>query len=84
MRPRLLDAATHGSGHRAPTGWLLVILILLALLYVGWRTGSLGKVRRSFGALRLRSELRGIRIRPIALVPTVVLLTVIVLLVLSR
>jgi hypothetical protein len=79
-----LFAATHGSGHQAPTGWLLVILIVLGLLYLGWRTGRLGKLRSAAGGLRLRGELKGIRISPLALVPTALLLIAIALLLITR
>ena len=79
---KLLIAAR--GGHQTPTGWFLAILIVLALLYVGWRTGRLGKLRSGFAGLRLRSELKGIRIRPIALVPTALLVIVIILLVVNH
>ena len=84
MRLRVLVVASHLSGHETPTGWLLVLLVLLALLYLGWRTGRLGKLRSLLGGLKLRSDLKGVRIRPIALVPTVLLVIVVVLLAISH
>ncbi len=81
---RVLVAAAHAGGHQTPTGWLLAFLILLAVLYVAWRSGHLGRLRGAAGSLRLRGELRGVRIRPTALVPTALLLIVIAVLVITR
>ncbi len=84
MRVQTLFAVTHASGHRAPTGWLLVLPIVVAVVYAGWRTGRLRKLRIAGRGLRLRNELRGIHISPLALVPTALLLIVIVVLVITR
>lgn len=72
------------SHHTAPTGWFLALLILLALIYIAWRTGRLRNVRSSIGRLRLRGELRGVRIRPMALLPLALLLIVIAVLVINH
>jgi cytochrome oxidase Cu insertion factor (SCO1/SenC/PrrC family)/thiol-disulfide isomerase/thioredoxin len=72
------------SGHQTPTAWFLVLVILLALLYVGWRTGRLGKLRSGLGVMRLRNELRGVRVRPVALLPTALLVVVVVALLLNQ
>ncbi len=84
MRLQTLFAATHALGHRAPTGWPLVLPIAVAVLYFAWRTKRLGKLRTAARGLMLRNELRGIRISPLALVPTALLLIVIVVLVITR
>jgi cytochrome c biogenesis protein CcmG/thiol:disulfide interchange protein DsbE len=70
--------------HHTPTGWFLAILIALALLYVAWRMGRLGKLRSLTGVLRLRGELKGVRVRPVALLPTALLLVVVVALLLNH
>jgi cytochrome oxidase Cu insertion factor (SCO1/SenC/PrrC family)/thiol-disulfide isomerase/thioredoxin len=84
-------AATSGSRkptptnhHKAPVGWFLALIIVLALLYLLWRMGHLGKLRSVTGVLRLRGELRGIRVRPVALLPTVLLLVVVVALLINH
>jgi hypothetical protein len=84
VRLQALLAATHASGHRAPTGWWLAVPIAVALLYAGWRTGRLAKLHTAARGIRLRNELRGVRISPLALVPTALLLIVIVVLVIAR
>ena len=84
MRLGALFAATHASGHRAPTGWLVVLPIVVAVLYAGSRTGRLAKLRTAARGIRLRNELRGMRVSPFALVPTALLLIVIVVLVIAR
>lgn len=84
-------AATSGSQktaptshHHTPTGWFLAILIALALLYVAWRMGRLAKLRSLAGVLRLRGELKGVRVRPVALLPTALLLVVVVALLINH
>jgi hypothetical protein len=84
VRLQAILAAAQDSDHRAPTGWLLAVGIVVALLYFAWRTKRLGKLRSAVAGLRLRSELRGIRISPLALVPTALLLVVIAILLISR
>lgn len=74
-------AAKH---HGAPTGWFLVMLIVIAILYVGWRAGRFGKLRGVVGGLRLRGRLKGVRLRPIALLPTALLLIVVAALVVNH
>jgi len=66
------------------TVWFLTLLIVLALLYIGWRTGQLRKLRGALGGMRMRSELRGVRVGPFALLPTALLLIVIAILLISR
>lgn len=77
--------AITASHHRLPTGGLLVVLVLLALLYLGWRTGRLGGLRRYLHARRAGGGglwPEGVRIGPLALLPTALLLIVVLLLVL--
>jgi ABC-type branched-subunit amino acid transport system permease subunit len=81
---RLQAALAAAAGHQTPTGWFLALLIVLAVLYVALRTGRLGKLRTAVRDLRLRSEFRGIRIRPVALVPTVLLVIVVALLLIAH
>jgi len=87
----LTPAATSGNQKTTPTNphktaaaLFLALLIVLALLYVGWRTGRLGKLRSAVGVMRLRGELRGVRVRPIALLPTALLLVVVVALLINH
>ncbi|MGH7211365.1 MAG: hypothetical protein ACREF1_07890 [Acetobacteraceae bacterium] len=77
-QPMILPAVVEH--HRTPTGPLLVVVIVLALLYVAWRTGRLRRLRGLSGAARLRSELTGLRIRPLAFLPLTVLVIVAALL----
>jgi cytochrome oxidase Cu insertion factor (SCO1/SenC/PrrC family)/thiol-disulfide isomerase/thioredoxin len=78
---RSTKPVTH---HKNPTGWFLAALILLALLYVGWRSGAIRKLLAAVGRARLRGELKGVRIRPIALLPTLLLLIIVVALVINH
>jgi cytochrome oxidase Cu insertion factor (SCO1/SenC/PrrC family)/thiol-disulfide isomerase/thioredoxin len=70
--------------HKTPTGWFLALLILLLLVYIGWRSGRLRKLRGVVGEMRLLGEMRGVRIRPVALLPTALLVVVVVALVISQ
>lgn len=73
--------------HQTPSGFLLAAVVLLLLLYIGWRSGRLRSVRNAVRALRLghrNRALEGIRLRPAALLPTVLLAIVIVLLLLTQ
>jgi cytochrome c biogenesis protein CcmG/thiol:disulfide interchange protein DsbE len=70
--------------HKTPTGWFLALIIFLAVLYVGWRTGRLGKVRGAVRVRLLRNELRDVRIRPVALLPSLLLVVVLVALLLNQ
>jgi hypothetical protein len=69
--------------HRAPALWFVAVLVLIGLLYWGWRTGRLGRLRSAARVARLRSELAGVRLRPVALVPTALLVIVVVVLVIT-
>jgi hypothetical protein len=75
-----LAAAASTTHHRGATGWFLALLIVVGMLYVAWRSGALGRWWAGAGRMRLRGELKGIRIRPAALIPSLVLLIVVVLL----
>ena len=84
----LLASAGH-IRHSTPTGWFLLVLVLLALLYFLWRSGRLRTLfagvgeRRTAGARR-RLLPDGVQIRPIALLPMALLLIVVVVLVISH
>ena len=84
VAPSTLAAVAAAIHHTAPTGWFLAFVVLLALLYVAWRTGRLRHLRSSAAAWRLRGEFRGLRVRPAALLPTVVLVIVVVVLLLDH
>ena len=77
-------SARAGKRHQTPTGWFLALLVVLALLYVAFRTGRLKKLWRAVGRQRMRGELRGLRIRPIALLPMVLLMIVVIALVINH
>ena len=65
------------TGHGHPDAVLIVIAAVLLLAYIGWRRGiRLPKLRRG--------SLRGVRVKPIALLPTALLAIVVVALVLNR
>jgi hypothetical protein len=81
---RALAALTTSNHHKTPTGWLLVLVIALALLYLAVRTGRLGKLRGLVRGLRARGELRGVRVGPAALVPTALLLIVVAVLLITH
>jgi cytochrome oxidase Cu insertion factor (SCO1/SenC/PrrC family)/thiol-disulfide isomerase/thioredoxin len=78
------EKSTPSNHHQTPTGWLLALLILLLLVYVGWRSGRLRKLRGAVGAMKLRREHRGVKVRPVALLPTALLVVVVVALVISQ
>ena len=81
---RFEAATAQAGGHHTPTGWYLVVLIVIGLLYVAWRAGRLGKLRGVGGRMGLRRELKGVRISPIALVPTLLLAIVVVVLLIDH
>jgi heme A synthase len=70
--------------HRAPGGVLLLVLIVLAILYVAWRTGRLRGLWSLARARSLRSEVRDHRISPLALLPLAVLVIVVVILLIAH
>jgi len=79
----LAEAALHPH-HRAPGGFLLLVLIVLAILYVGWRTGRLRGLWSLTRARGLRNELRDHQISPLALLPLAVLVIVVVILLVAH
>ncbi len=79
-----LVAAAPSIHHRGATGWFLALLIVVGLLYLAWRSGALGRWWAHAGRMRLRGELKGIRIRPVTLLPSLVLLIVVVLLLIEH
>jgi hypothetical protein len=84
----LLASAGH-TRHSTPTGWLLVVLVLLVLLYFLWRTGQLRTLFTALGArtaagARRRLLPEGVQLRPIALLPMALLLIVVAVLVISH
>ncbi|HEX3616144.1 MAG TPA: redoxin domain-containing protein [Solirubrobacteraceae bacterium] len=76
--------STPASHHRTRSAWFVLLVILLVLLYVGWRRGRLGKLRAATRVMRLRNELRGVRVRLVTLLPTVLLAIVVVALLLNQ
>lgn len=78
---RLPATAAH---HTTPSGVFLVVVIVLVLLYVGWRTGRLRRLRTLAVFTRARHDLGGVRIRPLSFVPLAVLLIVIAVIVLAH
>jgi len=79
-----VTTVTAAATHYAQTAVFVAVVILLALLYVGWRTGRLGKLRGAAARLRLRNEMKDVRIRPVTLLPLALLLIVIVLVLISQ
>jgi len=77
MSRSLIAIATTGGGHQTPSGWFLVLLIAVVLLYIAMRSGRLRRAWNAVGAWKLRGGLRGVRVSPLALLPTLLLLIVI-------
>lgn len=78
----LLSAALRH--HQIPSGPVLAVLIVIAILYVGWRTGRLGRLRAGARASRLISDLRGQRLSPFSFVPLALLVIVVVVLLIAH
>ncbi|HWF55311.1 MAG TPA: hypothetical protein VG223_11810 [Solirubrobacteraceae bacterium] len=84
----LLASVGH-TRHSTPTGWFLLVLVLLVLLYFLWRSGRLRTLFAALGARRMAGTRRGllpagVQIRPIALLPMALLLIVVAVLVISH
>jgi small-conductance mechanosensitive channel len=80
----MLAQAALNPHHRAPGGVLLAVLILLAILYVAWRTGRLRGLWSLARSRSLRNELRDHRISPLSLLPLAVLVIVLVVLLIAH
>lgn len=70
--------------HQTPGLGLILVLIVLGLLYVAWRTRRLGRLRTLFGVARMRRELHDERISPVSFLPLAVLVIVVVVLLIAR
>ncbi len=71
--------------HAAPSGWFLVLLVVLGLLYVAWRSGRLRNIRWPFAGGAAREWWwTGVRLRPAAFVPSILLLIALAVLALTR
>lgn len=80
----MLRSAALLRHHHLPNGVLLAVLIMIAILYVGWRTGRLRNLRPGRRLRLLRGDLREQRISPFSLVPLAVLVIVIVVLLVAH
>lgn len=78
----LFSAVLHH--HHSPSGPELAVLIVIAILYVGWRTGRLGRLRAGARASRLRGDLREQRLSPFSFVPLALLVIVVVVLLIAH
>lgn len=78
----ILAALAHHHG--GPDGWVLGALIVLAILYAGWRRGRARNEPGVNRLERLRADLRDLRIGPLTLLPLVLLVIAIVVLLLAR
>jgi hypothetical protein len=77
--------AALAQHHRGPSGWVLGALIVLAILYFGWRRGRGRSSQNLSGRLtRLRAELPDLRIGPLTLLPLALLVIVIVILLVTH
>ena len=89
-RALVLSLASTGHAHHAtPTGWFLLVVVLLVALYVLWRSGRLRKLIDAVGEGRAVRGGRGllpegVHVRPVALLPLALLLLVIAVLVISH
>lgn len=80
----LLLAATQAARQKSTSVAVFLALILFAALYIAWRSGWL-RNRPAGGRVRaLRADLRDLKVSPLALVPTLVLVVVLVLLLVVR
>jgi uncharacterized membrane protein YidH (DUF202 family) len=79
-----VPSAALTNHHHTPSGLLLFVLIVIAILYVTWRTGNLGRLRNGLRATRLRSDLRDQRISPFTLMPLALLVIVVVVLLVAH
>ena len=70
--------------HHTPTGVFLVVIVALVLVYIGWRSGHLRRLRSIAGTTRVRNELKNARVGPLSFVPLAVLVIVIVVLVIAH
>jgi cytochrome oxidase Cu insertion factor (SCO1/SenC/PrrC family)/thiol-disulfide isomerase/thioredoxin len=75
---------TNRQHHKLPSGVFLVVLIVILLLYVGWRSGRLRKLQLRRAIPRRWSLPKGLRVRPIALLPTVLLAVVVAALIINE
>ncbi len=79
-----LAAAASTTQSRGATGWFLALLIVVGLVYVAWRSGALARWWAGARRMRARGELKGVRVRPAALIPGLLLLIVVVLLLIEH
>jgi len=80
----LVVAAARSGGHQGASTAVFIVIILFAVLYIAWRAGWL---RGPAGGSRLRAwraDLREIRVSPLALVPMLLLVAVVVILLLGH
>ncbi len=74
----------HSRGHKPSLAWLLALLVVIALIYTGWRTGGTARLRQAARSMRLRGRPNGRRLRAVALLPTVLLGVVVVALLVNQ
>jgi hypothetical protein len=79
-----VPTAVLTNHHHRPSGLLLFVLIVIAILYVAWRTGNLGRLRLGGRATRLRADLRDQRISPFTLMPLALLVIVVIVLLVAH
>jgi hypothetical protein len=79
-----VPTAALTNHHHTPSGLLLFVLIVIAIVYVAWRTGNLGRLRIGGRATRLRADLRDQRISPFTLMPLVLLVILIIVLLIAH
>ena len=63
----------RSRGNGTSVAWILALLVLMALIYAGWRTKGLERLRNAVGAIRTRGGTKARRLRAVALLPTVLL-----------
>jgi hypothetical protein len=80
-----MTPAVLAEHHRNPSGWLLAVLIVLVIVYFGWRR-SRGRSSQSLSdrLTRLRAELSDLRIGPLTLLPLALLVIVVVILLVAH
>ena len=77
----LLIAATRSGRPQTASSAVFIAIILLAVLYIAWRAGWVRNQTSGSRLLAWRADLRDLHVSPLALIPTLILVVVIILLV---
>lgn len=80
----LLIATVHGGRPQTASSAVFIAIMLLAVIYIAWRAGWL-RSRRGGSRLRAwRADLRDLEVKPLALMPMLILVVVVVILLVAH